>query len=129
MLLGSWPVRFCPLRSLQRSAFVSNKADGTARCGAAWPERGAHRLVTLPAHRRSPSAAGTVPTSCSAASDDAEVSVAVKPALVLTPTVDSSDVKRTVRTPPLVVTPVGSAAPEKLCSSGALGDAPSYSLM
>ena len=85
-------------------------------------------LLTLPTHRRSPSVAGTVPTSRSAASTDAEVSVAVKPALVLTPTVDPSEVKRIVRLPPVDVTAAGTAAPEKLCSSGELGDAPSYSL-
>jgi hypothetical protein len=69
-----------------------------------------------------------VPTRRSAASTDAEVSVAVKPALVLTPTVDPSEVKRIVRLPPVDVTAAGRAAPEKFWRSRALVDAPSYSL-
>ena len=85
-------------------------------------------LLTLPTHRRSPSVAGTVPTSRSAASTDAEVSVAVKPELVLTPTVDPSEVKRIVSVPPVDVTVDGIAEPEEACSSGAVVDAPSYSL-
>jgi hypothetical protein len=53
------------------------------------------------------------------------VSVAAKPALVLSPTVDPSEVKRIFSVPPVDVTAVGSAAPLKLCNSIALGEAPS----
>jgi hypothetical protein len=42
---------------------------------------------------------------------DAEVRMAVKP-LVLTPRVELSEVKRTVRLPPVDVTAPGSATPE-----------------
>jgi hypothetical protein len=91
-------------------------------------------LFTLPTHRRSPSVAGTVPTRSIAATTEAEERVAVKPALVLTPTVETSEVKRTARLPPVDVIAGGTSAPpeklppEKPANSGALGDAPSYSL-
>ena len=68
-------------------------------------------LVILPMHLRSPSAAGTVPTSlhrASAASLDAEVSLATKPDLTVFP----SEVKATVIKPPVDVTAAGTAVPE-----------------
>jgi hypothetical protein len=84
-------------------------------------------LVILPMHHRSPSAAGTVPTSlrcASAASLDAEVSLATKPELPVL----WSEVKATVSAPPVDVTGPGTAVPAKLPSSGALLELPSYSL-
>ena len=71
-----------------------------------------------------PSAAGTVPVSCSGASVDAEVSVAVKPALV----VEESELMRTVSALPVDVTVGGIEVLEKFPSNGAVVDAPSYSL-
>jgi hypothetical protein len=81
-------------------------------------------LVILPMQLRSPSAAGTVPTSMSDASMDAEASLAAKPV----PTVEESEVKMTVSAPPVDVTGPGTAVPAKLPSSGALLELPSYSL-
>ena len=121
MASGNWPVKFCPLRSLQESALTDDRqirSDATA-----WRER-THMLVILPMHLRSPSAAGTVPTSLSAASVDAELSLATKPVL----TVELSEVKATVIKPPVDVTAAGTAVPENLFSSSALVDVPSYTL-
>jgi hypothetical protein len=58
MASGNWPVKFCPLRSLQECALTV----GCTGCKKRGKER-THMLVILPMHRRSPSAAGTVPTS------------------------------------------------------------------
>ena len=58
MVLGNWPVKFCLLRSLQKCALtVDCRGSNSARRGRA------HMRVILPMHHRSPSAAGTVPTS------------------------------------------------------------------
>ncbi len=65
-------------------------------------------LVILPMHRRSPIAAGTVPTSFDAVAMDAEVSVAAKPL----PTAEESEVKTAVIAPPVDATGRGSAVPE-----------------
>ena len=59
MVSGNWPVKFCPLRSLHECALTGAAPEATAR-----RER-THMLVILPMHHRSPSAAGTVPTSMS----------------------------------------------------------------
>ena len=80
MVSGNWPVKFCPLRSLQESALTVNCVGNKSAA------RRAHMRVILPMHRRSPSAAGTVPMSfisAAALSLEADASVAAKP--VLTP--------------------------------------------
>ncbi len=64
-------------------------------------------LVILPMHHRSPSAAGTVPTSFDAASMD-EVTLAAKPVL----TEEGSEVKAIVIAPPVDETGPGTAVPE-----------------
>jgi hypothetical protein len=58
MVSGNWPVRFCPLRSLHEPALYG----GLHRKQQRGKDR-THTLVILPMHHRSPSAAGTVPTS------------------------------------------------------------------
>ena len=57
MVSGNWPVKFCPLRSLHECALTGAAPEATAR-----RER-THMLIILPMHHKSPSAAGTVPTS------------------------------------------------------------------
>ncbi len=54
MVSGNWPVRFCPLRLLHECALTPTLGCKKERT---------HMRVILPMHHRSPSAAGTVPTS------------------------------------------------------------------
>ena len=92
--------------------------------------------VTLPMHRRSPTVAGSMPTSCKASAAIEVVIVAAKPSLATEDPPDPGEVKTIVIAPPVDVIPSDLTAadscpmaPENLESRGALVEAPSRALV